>query len=320
MKYGRKSIILLWIASLIFLTACGSHAHNHTEEKTTIKIGYLPITHAAPVYFEKEMAEEYLGDVELELVKFGTWIDLMDALNTGRIDGASALIELAMKSREKGIDLKAVALGHKDGNAAIVSHDVDEVEDMAGTSVAIPHTLSSHNILMSRMLQEGGMSYDDVHMVEMPPPEMPSALATGQISSYVVAEPFGALGVTLDQGKVLYQSEDLWPGSLCCALVLRNDLLENHPELTQQFVDGYVAAGEEAGKDHDHAHDVHRKYLDVDDEALSLSLGWISYDDLKIKREDYEILTESLIDMGLSDSPPSYEKFVDNSWIDEAME
>ncbi|MFC3040778.1 ABC transporter substrate-binding protein [Virgibacillus xinjiangensis] len=319
MKYLRKSIILLWISSLLILSACGTHTHSHSGDKTTLKIGYLPITHAAPVYFEKEMAEEYLGDVELELVKFGTWIELMDALNTGRIDGASVLIELAMKSREKGIDLKAVALGHKDGNAAIVSPEVDEVEDLAGTSVAIPHTLSSHNILMSRMLEKGGMSYDDVHMVEMPPPEMPSALATGQISSYVVAEPFGALGVTLDQGKVLYQSEDLWPGSLCCALVLRNDLIENHTELAQNFMDGYVAAGEAAGKDNDHSHEVHKKYLDVNDEALALSLGWISFEDLRISREDYEILTESLIDMGLSDGPPPYEEFVDNSLIDEAM-
>ncbi|ALX48926.1 ABC transporter substrate-binding protein [Lentibacillus amyloliquefaciens] len=317
MKRCQKPAAILLIASLLLLSACG--ADSHAQQKKTLKIGYLPITHAAPVYFEKEIAEKYLGDVELELVKFGTWIDLMDALNTGRIDGASALIELAMKSREKGIDLKAVALGHKDGNAAIVSPEVNQVEDMAGTSVAIPHTLSSHNILMARMLEKGGMSYDDVHMVEMPPPEMPSALATGQISSYVVAEPFGALGVTMDQGKVLYQSEELWPGSLCCALVLRNGLIQNHPEISQKFMNGYVAAGKEAGKDDEHTHSIHKKYLDVNDEALKLSLGWISYDDLKVTKEDYEVLRDSLIEMGLSDGPPSYENFVNNSLIDEAI-
>ena len=42
----------------------------------------------------------------MELVKFGSWPDLMDALNTGRIDGASVLAELAMKANELGIDLK----------------------------------------------------------------------------------------------------------------------------------------------------------------------------------------------------------------------
>ena len=64
-------------------------------------------------------------DYTIEMVKFGSWPDLMDALNTGRIDGASALIELAMKAKEQGIDLKAVALGHKDGNVLISSNDID---------------------------------------------------------------------------------------------------------------------------------------------------------------------------------------------------
>ena len=60
--------------------------------------------------------DEQYEDYNLELVKFGSWPELMDALNTGRIDGASVLIQLAMNAKEKGIDLKAVALGHRDGN------------------------------------------------------------------------------------------------------------------------------------------------------------------------------------------------------------
>lgn len=61
------------------------------------------------------------GDLNVELVKFGSWPELMDALNSGRVDGASVLIELAMKAKERGVGLKAVALGRRDGNVAIVS-------------------------------------------------------------------------------------------------------------------------------------------------------------------------------------------------------
>ena len=38
------------------------------------------------------------------------------------------------------------------------------------------------------------MSKQDVNIVEMPPAEMPAALAGNQIAGYVVAEPFGAIG------------------------------------------------------------------------------------------------------------------------------
>lgn len=300
---------------ILFTSACGSN--EVVSEKGTLKIGYLPITHAAPLYFEKEFASAYMDGVEIELVKFGSWIDLMDALNTGRIDGASVLIELAMKAKEKGVDLKAVALGHKDGNAAIVAPGIESVTDLKGETVAIPHTLSSQNILLHDMLKEGDMTYNDINVVEMTPPEMPSALAAGTISSYIVAEPFGALGVTLDQGKVLYQSEDLWPNSLCCALVLRNDVIKHNREVAQQLVTGYVKAGEKVEKLDKDAYDVHKKYLSIDEQALDLSLEWISYDDLRLEKEDYDVLRESLLEMGLSEGPPSYEAFVDNSLIDQ---
>ncbi|WP_231111905.1 ABC transporter substrate-binding protein [Staphylococcus equorum] len=56
---------------------------------------------------------------KLELIRFNNWPDLMDALNSGKIDAASTLIELAMKSKQKGSNIKAVALGHHEGNVII---------------------------------------------------------------------------------------------------------------------------------------------------------------------------------------------------------
>ena len=81
-----------------------------------IKIGYLPITHSANLMTKKLLSQHNHPKYKLELVKFNNWPDLMDALNSGRIDGASTLIELAMKSKQKGSNIKAVALGHHEGN------------------------------------------------------------------------------------------------------------------------------------------------------------------------------------------------------------
>ncbi|HIS28164.1 MAG TPA: metal ABC transporter substrate-binding protein, partial [Candidatus Avamphibacillus intestinigallinarum] len=39
---------------------------------------------------------------------------------------------------------------------------------------------------------------------------------------------------------------------------------------------------------------------------------------LRIEKSDYQELTNSLIEMGLSDNPPAYETFVDSSFIDQA--
>lgn len=56
------------------------------------------------------------------------------------------------------------------------------------------------------------------------------------------------------------------------------------------------------------------KYLSQEKEVLELSLQWISYDDLDITEESYNILTEKVKTYGLSENPPSYADFVKNDF------
>ena len=308
----KKIFLIMTMLFVTFLAACGNNDSAVDGGKPTIKIGYLPITHAVPLYMQND---ENYDDYNLELVKFGSWPELMDALNTGAIDGASVLIQLAMNAKEKGIDLKAVALGHRDGNVLIASNDINSVEELVGKSFAIPSRFSTHNILLYEMLKKHGIAYDEVDVIELPPAEMPAALAEGRIAGYVVAEPFGAISVALENGKVLYQSEEIWKDSIDCGLVLRGKFIEDNKELADKFVNDYVAGGELAqGKD-EHMHEVVGQYLTVDQNVLDISLDWISYDNLSIEQESYAILRDALMEMGLSDDPPSYEDFVDASFV-----
>ncbi|PLR75262.1 metal ABC transporter substrate-binding protein [Bacillus sp. V3-13] len=321
-KKSGKLVMLIWLLSImLILSACGNTGQEagggSNGEKRTIKIGYLPITHAIPLYIENEQKENF-KNFDLELVKFGSWPELMDALNTGRIDGASVLITLAMKAKEQGIDLKAVALGHRDGNVLVSANDVNSVEDLKGKNFAIPHKFSTHNVLLYQMLKQNGMEYEDVNAIELPPAEMPAALSEGRIDGYVVAEPFGALSVAIGKGKVLFQSEELWKNSVDCALVLRNDFIEQEKQAAQEFMNEYVKAGEMAELKDEQTHEISSKYMNVEKEVMDLSLEWITYEDLRLNESAYEELRQNLIEMGLFENPPSYEDFVDNSLIDKA--
>lgn len=311
----KKIFALLLFVAVLALTACGTNDATETKadgEKPTIKIGYLPITHAVPLYMQKDTEYE---NYNLELVKFGSWPELVDALNSGAIDGASMLIQLAMNAKEKGIDLKAVALGHRDGNVLIGGKNIGSVEELKGKSFAIPSRFSTHNILLYEMLKKHNIGYDEVDVIELPPAEMPAALAEGRIAGYVVAEPFGAISVSLENGNVLYQSEDIWQDSIDCGLVLRGQFIENNKELVQSFVDDYIAGGDLAQHKDDHTHDVVSEYLTVEKEVLDLSLQWISYDNLAIEKDSYEVLRNALIEMELSKNPPTYEDFVDARFV-----
>jgi NitT/TauT family transport system substrate-binding protein len=286
-----------------------------SSKKEIVKIAYLPITHALPVFVENELQKQAGENYQIELVKFGSWPELMDALNTGRVDGASVLIELAMKANEQGIGVKAVALGHKDGNVVIVSNKINSVADLKGKSFAIPHRQSSHNILLGQMLKDAGLTYKDINVVELPPPEMPAALAQGQIDGYSVAEPFGAKAVASSIGKILFESKELWEDSICCSLVLTDSFIKDKHDIAQKVVTNYSESGKYIGEHKEETDTIAKKYLKLDNNVLDLSMKWISYDNLAITKDAYEALTKKLIEFDISKTPPTYEAFVDTSLL-----
>lgn len=282
----------------------------------TVRIAYLPITHALPLFAAHEL-ETPDGPVHIELIKYGSWPELMDALNTGKVDGASVLIELGVKAREQGIDLRAAALGHKDGNVIITNPSIENITDLKGTTFAIPHKQSSHKLLLDQLLASAGMTEADLKVVELSPPEMPAALAQGQIAGYCVAEPFGAKSVMLGTGKVFARSDELWQDSLCCALVFNGTFLDQHHELAQAFTQQYKKAGQYLTANPEEARRIAAKYLKAKDTVLALSMQWISYDDLTIQEDAYHELLRRMKDANLIQSEPAYEDFVDRSLLDE---
>lgn len=311
------SIVICVMIIITIFAGCGNNKSNlnsgtSSNNEELVKIGYLPITHAIPLYVEKE--EE---NANIELIKFGSWPELMEALNSGKIDGASVLVELAMKAKSQGIDLKAVALGHTDGNAVIVSNDINSVEDLKGKNFAIPNKLSTHNILLYQLLKNENMSYEDVNIVELSPAEMPVALQEKRIDGYCVAEPFGAKSVAVNNGKVLKQSGEIIPNSICCSLVLRGDFIENNREKAKEVVEYYKKASEYISSNKEGTQKLAKGFLNVSGDALDLSLEWIKFDKLKIEKEDYNTLNKYLLEMNLLDSEIPYEDFVDNSLLEE---
>jgi len=318
-KFIRAIFALILALLMLNLAGCKSTYETNTQAETkTIKIAYIPITHAVPLYIQNELLKQNPQDVKLELVKFSSWPEVIEALNAGKVDGASILIQLAMKAREQGIDLKAVALGHRDGNVVVTSKDISSVAQLKGKTFAIPHRLSTHNILLYIMLKNNGLSYNDINVIELSPPEMPAALSEGRISGYSVAEPFGAVSVANGKGKVLFDSQDLWGNSVCCALVLRNDFIQNNRSIAEKFVQEYVKAAHKADSKDRATLDILTKYLRTDSRVLELSLKWISYKNLKLEEKDYNDLSKYLVEMGLIENPPPYSDFVDNTLIDNA--
>lgn len=281
------------------------------DNREAIKVAYLPTTHSLALLAQAELEKEN-PFYRIELVQYGTWPDLSDALNTGKVDGAVELAELAMKAIENELPLKAVLLGHRDGNIVVINKSIHNVQELKGKAFAIPSKLSSHNILVQGMLLRNGFDKNDINVIELSPAEMPFALASGQIAGYCVAEPFGGKAVHAGVARVLYESDDLWENSICCTLVFQENFLKKR-KLAGQFLKDYKDAGTYLDEHPEQAKSIGEKYLGLDKGLLSESLRWITFHDLDITKRDYNVLGEKIISDGIMAKLPEFDTFTDKT-------
>jgi NitT/TauT family transport system substrate-binding protein len=206
--------------------------------KATLKIGYLPITdHLLLIAAFRERFK----NLTIQPVRFSSWPENAEALKSGAIDGSFLLTPMSLALREKGVPIKVVLLGHRNGSVITVknSGDINRIEDLKGKTIAVPSQFSTHNILLRKVLADKGLdAARDVKIIDMPPPEMVVALATGRIHGFIVAEPFGVQAEAAHAGKVLMLSKDIWPNHICCVLNLREQVIRAYPEAVQELVAG----------------------------------------------------------------------------------
>lgn len=293
-----------------------------SSSKPTVRLGYLPITdHLTVIAGARTRFESFT----LDAVKFASWPELAEAVKAGRVEAAFALTPIGLTLRAKGTPVKLVLLGHRNGSALIVKAGgaVTSAADLKGTTIAIPSRFSTHHILLRRILAGARLEAGrDVQIVEMPPPEMVQALATGRIGGFIVAEPFGGQAELQNIGKVLTLSKDVWPDHVCCALLVREDLIAAHPEVVQELVDGLVSAGRFVGEHRDEAAELSTRYLGQKPEIIRHVLTHphdrVTYDRLLPEMRDLEATQAHMLEFDIASAPVELGAFLDDRFARRA--
>ena len=319
MPIQRSFLKLLAIAVLVSTGPTGCRSRS-ASEAPAIRLGYLPLTDHLTVLASGRTTFQRS---RVEPVKFSSWPELAEALKAGQIEAAFALTPIALTLKQKGVPLKLVLLGHRNGSVLTAAPDVASVADLRGKAIAIPSRFSTHNLLLHRLLAKEGLDADrDVQIVEMPPPEMVQALATKRIAAFIVAEPFGAQAELKGVGKVLALSKDVWPDHICCALVVREDVAARHPEAVQELVNALVSAGGFIESHPQEAAEASRPYLGQDPSVIRHALtsppGRVTYADLQPRTADLEATQADMLRYGVSTARVDVASFLDDRFARQA--
>lgn len=219
-----------------------------------LRIGYLPITDAAPLLIAHAKGFYEAEGVEAERpYLFRGWSQIVEAFVGGQVDVIHVLMPTAVWMRfGQNLPVRVVAWNHTDGSAITVQPGINQVSDLAGQTVAIPYWYSIHNVVLQQLLRHHGLrpaehirerlASDEVRLVVMAPADMPAALANRSIAGYIVAEPFNASAEVLEIGKILRFTGDVWLRHACCVIIMKEDDLGRRPQWAQKVVDAVVKA------------------------------------------------------------------------------
>ncbi|WP_144205796.1 ABC transporter substrate-binding protein [Mycobacterium tilburgii] len=234
---------------------------DRTNTSGQLRIGYLPITDAAPLLIAHSACLYQPGVVSsARPVLFRSWASLAEAFVTWQVDAVHMLMPTALQLRFLlGSAVRVLSWNHTNGSALTVAPHITDLGQLPAPKSRSRSGGSIHNIILQELLRthdlvpvvrrSAARSARTVELIVMSPTGMVPALANRSISGYVVADPFNAMAQVRKIGRVHTFLGDVWRDRACCVVLANQDLIDNRPQAAASLVNSIVLAQQRINAD-----------------------------------------------------------------------
>jgi NitT/TauT family transport system substrate-binding protein len=313
------------------LTSCSKKADEAGKAQDLLQVGGLPVTCnlTLPVACTAKAANSQAGigntGFAYQYSKYSGWPEIKESLMAGRIQAAYMLAPLVMDLSDKKVPIKIVSLGHRSGAVIMVRQDspYQHFGELKGKRIAIPSRFAVDFLFLRKMLAQENMTPKDIEIVEMPPPDMPAALYANAVDAYCTGEPFGAAAQRAGYARPLRMTRDEWRNYICCVLTVREELIQQKPDMVQDLVNHVLGAGQwldqqQANRDKAVAIASKREFFNQDPNILKFVMenptDRVTYGDLRMIRGEFEELMQLSIEAGTLKKPVAYETYMNEQF------
>ena len=278
---------------------------DHGDQKI-VKMGYMPVVTnmAAPLL---DYASTKDSEVHFKALKFSSFAEMGEALRNDEIQVAFIIAPLSIVLRQQGADVKIIYIGNRHESTLVTRTDlkIKDIQGLTGKTVAVPMRFSGHNLSLLRLMEENNLR-GEINIVELNPPDMASALASGSLDAYYVGEPFAVQTLKSGKSDLLFHVEKVWPSFICNLVIVKQSLIEEDPELVEKFVRGAVRSGIWAKKNPDAAAEIAARYwsqpVDLVRYALHVAGGRTIYDEYIPRIEEMQEIADLMVRYKLIES------------------
>ncbi|MDR7273724.1 ABC transporter substrate-binding protein [Catenuloplanes atrovinosus] len=241
---------VLSAAALAAVAACGGTSSE--EPGTTesgprkVTVGVIPIVDVAPIYLGKEKGFFSARGIDLELVTAQGGAAIVPGVLSGDFQFGFSNITSLMIAQTKNVPVKIVANGAastgvpgKDFGGVVVGKDspIATAAALAGRKVAVNTLKNIGDTTVRESVRKAGGDPGGIQFVEIPFPDMPAALESGQVDAAWVVEP--QLSAVKAAGGTVIASNftDTAPNLTIAAYFAGTKLIADDPDLVGRFTE-----------------------------------------------------------------------------------
>jgi len=225
-------------------------------EKTSLKVGFIPITCATPIIMSQPMGFYARQGLNVDVVKTAGWAVIRDKTLNKEYDAAHMLspmpLAITLGVGASPVPYTAPAIENINGQAitlAIKHKDKRDPKSWKGFKFAVPFDYSIHNYLLRYYLAEHGLDPDkDVQIRSVPPPEMVANLRADNIDGFLAPDPVNQRAVYDGVGYIHTLTKDIWAGHPCCAFAASKEFVTKMPNTYRALLKAIMEATAFASK------------------------------------------------------------------------
>jgi len=234
-----KKLLVLFLTGLLILIPISGCA---PKEEKSIGMAVEFMDHAASAYISQDKG--WFEEEGLKLTAYESYVTgmaLASALGRGDINVAYICLVPTINAYANGkVPLKIVAGTHKYGYGLVVNPDkIKTLADLENPDIRFGCVREggSVDVLLHKIIDKYYLDEDKVldNIQRMNPPKQMLAIQMGQLDAALLPEQWATMAE--ESGfEMMLMSQDVWPEMQGSVLVVKEDLITNHPEVVQKLV------------------------------------------------------------------------------------
>lgn len=203
-------------------------------------------TAAVPVAMKQGFFQRY--NLDVSYINFaGSTDQLLEAIATGKADGAAGMALRWLKPLEQGFDVKLVAGLHSGCMHLLTQRTsgITELGQLRGKVIGVGDMAAPDKNFFGIMLRQQGIDPErDVIWQQFPPDLLPLALQKGEAHAISGGDPLTWLWrKNYDLRQVASNMDGAYARLACCVIGLRGSLIRNDPPVATALTRAVLEAG-----------------------------------------------------------------------------